>query len=583
MKSAFRRVYKGFIAITVIAVILLATLYLFRSTLVAPYIQRFMEDSIESQLGIRLKVAAVGGSYFRDLVVTNVTTVKPAPGGPLIALELKRLRVAYNLLSLFEGIDAFLAAAAIELDGASLKIDLSPRREISQVRPKSDLASPFFMPDRLPRLRIRDTSVLLLGAGYATDFIGIELKTVDARPTTSTLQLGILQWSWNHPDLQDGQTPVSAVIEYSRNHIAIKNLTLAEQQIAESVQVGLKALPESLTFDANLSLAGGQAALDGKLDHADLVARLDVEHVDLARLISILKAPGPRLTGMLSLKADLGLPIQQPSELTADLDLKLTGSNLYGLAADELVLKARAKDGKMHLDRLDLRTGENLIEFQNVSSASQAVFGGDVEAILQTLTGVFAFDCRDVPAFFSLAGVDLSSEIDTVPAHRLMLDGEIGGGDIIISGGSLTTGSGHIRLDPSRIALPSMNRPIRDTAIQAALDIDLPDLELIGRLFKIPQLGGSVQGHATASGTFGAPGGTATVTARGIAFKDVTYGDLTVKASADSQAATIESLTLLRGKDRLSGRGRFHFVNQAFENVQLEFQLSDLAFYTAKF
>jgi autotransporter translocation and assembly factor TamB len=583
LKSAFRRVYKSFIAITVIAVILLAILYLFRSTLVAPYIQRFMEDSIESQLGIRLNVATVGGSYFKDLVVTNVTTVKPAPGGPLVALELKRLRVAYNLLSLFEGIDAFLAAAAIELDGASLKIDLSPRRDTSEVRPKSDLASPFFLPDRLPRIRIRDTSVFLQGAGYGTDFIGLELHTVDDRPTAGTLQLRMLQWSWNHPNLQARQIPVSAVIEYSRDHIAIKNLTLAEQQMAETVQIGLKALPESLSFSANLNLAGGQAALDGKLDHSDIVARLDVEQVDIARLIAILKPPGPRLTGMISLKADLGLPIQQLSELTADLDLKLTGANLYGLPADELVLKAAAKDGKMHLDRLDLRTGENLIEFRDVSSASQAVFGGDVEAILQTLAGGFAFDCRDVPAFFSIAGVDLSSQIDTVPAHRLKLDGEIGGGDIIISGGSLTTDGGHIRLDPSRIALPSMNRPLREAAIQAALDIDLPDLELIGRLFKIPQLGGSVQGHATASGTFGAPGGTATITARGIAFKDVTYGDLNVKASADSQAATIESVTLQRGNDRLTGRGRFHFVNQEFEDVQLEFRLADLAYYTAKF
>jgi autotransporter translocation and assembly factor TamB len=583
LKPAFRRVYKWFIAITVIGVILLAILYLFRSTLVAPYIQGFMEDSIESQLGIRLNVAAVGGSYFKDLVVTNVTTVKPDPGGPLVALELKRLRVAYNLWSLLKGIDAFLAAAAIELDGASLKIDLSPRPETSQVPPKSDLASPIFMPDRLPTIRIRDTSVLLQGAGYRTAFIGVELHTVDARPTASTLQLRMLQWSWNHPNLQGGQTPVSAVIEYSRDHIAIKNLTLAEQQMAESVQVGLKDLPESLTFNANLSLTGGQAALDGKLDHSDLVARLNVEHVDIARLISILKPPGPRLTGMISLKADLGLPIQQPSELTADLDLKLTGANLYGLAADELDLKAAAKDGQMRLEKLDLRTGENLIEFRDVSSASQAVFGGDVEAILQTLAGGFAFDCRDVPAFFSLAGVDLSSQIDTVPAHRLKLDGEIGGGDIIISGGSLTTDGGHIRLDPSRIALPSMNRPISDTAIQAALDIDLPDLELIGRLFKIPQLGGSVQGHATASGTLGAPGGTATIAARGIAFEDVTYGDLKVKASADSQAATIESVTLQRGNDRLTGRGRFHFVNQEFEDVQLEFRLADLAYYTAKF
>jgi autotransporter translocation and assembly factor TamB len=63
----------------------------------------------------------------------------------------------------------------------------------------------------------------------------------------------------------------------------------------------------------------------------------------------------------------------------------------------------------------------------------------------------------------------------------------------------------------------------------------------------------------------------------------VTYGDLTVKASADFQAATIDSATLLRGKDRLTGRGTFHFAKQELADVQLEFRLSDLAFYTAEF
>ena len=96
-------------------------------------------------------------------------------------------------------------------------------------------------------------------------------------------------------------------------------------------------------------------------------------------------------------------------------------------------------------------------------------------------------------------------------------------------------------------------------------------------------MGGSVQGHATVTGTFGAPGGTASISAKAVSFQDVTYGDLTVKASADSQAATLESLALMRGKDSLTGRGRFHFVNQEFEDVQLQFQLSDLATYNEEF
>jgi hypothetical protein len=301
-------------------------------------------------------------------------------------------------------------------------------------------------------------------------------------------------------------------------------------------------------------LAGGRLALDGELGPSNLIGRVKADNLDLAKIFSFF-TPKIDLEGKTSMTADIRLPLEQPTDLVVALELNLTHGKIYGLAADELRLRAQAKDDWMRLEKLGLQTGENKIDLKDLSTSANAVFGGDVEEILQTLTGAFSFDCRDLPAFFSLADLDLSAEIDTVPSHRLVLDGEVGSGDINISGGSLTTDNGSIRLDPSRIALPSMSRPITDTAVQAALDIDLPDLEMIGRLFKIPQLGGAVKGQATVTGTFGAPAGTANISAKAVSFQDVTYGDLTLKASADAQAATIESLALMRGKDRLSGRG----------------------------
>ncbi len=338
-----------------------------------------------------------------------------------------------------------------------------------------------------------------------------------------------------------------------------------------------------MPFEAKLHLAGGRLALDGKLGPSNLLGQIKAENLDLAQIFSLFP-PKLALEGKVSITADVILPLEQPTDLVADLDFQLKRGNIYGLAADELNLQAAAKDGKMRLNKLDLQgPAEILLNFEMSAPLRRQCSGATSMVFYKPWRAVFLLTAGMFPPSFPLRGVDLSSEIDAVPAHRLILDGEIGSGDIIISGGSLTVDSGHIRLDPARIALPSMSRPIKDTAIQAALDIDLPDLELIGRLFKIPQLGGAVQGHATVTGTFGAPGGTANISAQGVSFGDVAYGDLTVKASADSQAATIESLTLQRGKDHLSGRGKFHFADPAFEDVQLEFRLSDLAFYTAKF
>jgi autotransporter translocation and assembly factor TamB len=582
LKHIFHRFYKGVIILAAVGIILLATVYLFRSILIAPHLQRFLENSIESQLGMEVAIGNIGGSYITDFEVANITTLKPAPAGILVSLELKRLRVAYNLLSILKGLNTFLGDAVVELEAAKLEFDLSRPDASEPALPEAESSPSILLPPLLPQISIHDTSVFLRGSDYETTFKGISLETRPRRQMTGIIQLRFSEWSWTHPAFQAGQTPVSAQIEYSKEKITVKQVMLGGSQLAEFVQIGLNALPETMPFEAKLYPAGGQLALDGILGPSNLSGNIKAEHLDLAQISAIFQ-PVLALEGMISLKGDITLPLEQPTDLVADLDLQLKRGNIYGLAADELNLQAATKDAKVRLDQLDLRTGGNLIEFRDVSAASQAVFGGDVEGILQTLAGGFAFDCRDVPAFFSLAGVDISSEIDAVPAHRLMLDGEIGSGDINISGGSLTTDSGHIRLDPARIALPSMSRPIKDTAIQAALDIDLPDLELIGRLFKVSQLGGAVQGHATLTGTIGAPGGTANITAKGLLFKNVAYGDLTVKASADSQAATIESLTLRREKDRLTGRGSFHFVKQEFADVQLEFRLSDPAFYTAKF
>ena len=582
MKHIRHQFFKGFIILAGIGILLLTALYLLRGVLIAPHLQRFLENSIESQLGMEVAIGNIGGSYMTDFEVVNVTTLKPAPAGTLVSLELRRLRVAYNPLSILKGLNTFLGDAVVELEAAKLVLDLSRQDASEPAPPEADSIKPFFLPGLLPRIRIDDTTVFLRGSDYETAFKGITLETRPRRQMSRIIQLRIAEWSWVHPAFQAGKTPVSAEIEYTAEKITANRLMLGGSELAEFVQIGLKSLPETMPFEAKLHPAGGQLALDGRLGPSDLLAKIKADHLDLAQITAIFQ-PVLALEGMISLKGDITLSLEQPADLVADLTLRLQRGNIYGLAADELNLKAAAKDGKVRVDKLDLRTGENFIEFRDVSSASQAVFGGDAEGILQTLTGGFSFDCRDVPAFFSLAGMDFSSEIDSVPAHRLLLDGKVGEGNIILAGGSLTADSGHIRLDSSRIALPSMSRPITDTAIQVALDIDLPDLAQIGRLFKVPQLGGAVQGHATVAGTLGAPGGTATISAKGVSFRDVTYGDLTVKASADSQAATIDSVTLLRGKDRLTGRGRFHFVNQAFENVQLEFQLSDPAFYTAKF
>ena len=580
MKRRRHRIYKGIVIFVGISTILLTTLYLLRGVLIAPHIQRFLEKSIESQLGMEVAIGNIGGSYVTNFQVTDVATQKPSPSGTLVAIELKRLRVAYNPLSILKGLNAFLGNAVVELDAAKLKLDLSRGKVDSPIPPKADSPEPIFLPELLPRIHIEDTTVFLRGSDYETAFEGIELVTRSRGQMSRTIQLRIREWRWFHPKMHPGKTPVTAEIEYSAENLAVHRLMLGKTMLAEFVQIGLKTLPETVPFEATGFIAGGRLALNGKLDADHLSGQIEAEQLDLMKVSSFFQ-PELALEGNISMKGAVTLPIGRPTNLRADLDLKLNRGNIYGLSADALTVRAAAQDGKLRLDQVNLQTGENLIKLRDVSSSSQAVFGGDLEGILQTLAGAMSLDCRDVLAFFSLAGVELPSGIDAVSDHRLMLDGEIRDGDINFSGGSLTTDSGHIRLGPSHFALPSLNRPITDTAIQVALDIDLPDLGQIGRLFEVPQLGGAVQAHATVTGTIAAPSGAVNVAAREISYKNMNYGDLAVKAVADSQVAVVESLTLQRGKDHLNGRGSFHLANQELADVQFDFHLSDLDFYIA--
>ena len=446
LKNILHRFYKGVIILAGIGIILLATLYLLRSVLIAPHIQRFLENSIESQLGMEVAIGNIGGSYITDFEVTNVTTLKPAPTGTLVSLELKRLRVAYNLLSILKGLNAFLGDAAVELETAKLEFDLSRQDASEPAPPEAESPPSIFLPHLLPQIRIHDTSVFLRGSDYETTFRGIALETRPPRQMTSIIQLRIAEWSWIHPDLQAGETPVSVEIEYSTERITAKWLMLGASELAESVQIGLKDLPGVMPFEAKLHLAGGRLMLDGKLDHSDLQARIKTDNIDLTPIGAFFSPPGLPLSGRLSMTADVLLPQLQPTDLVADLDLELTRGAIYGLAVDALDLRAGSKDGKLRLDQLDLRTGENLVEIRDLSISARPVFGADVAGILATVAGRFSLDCRDVPAFFSFAGADFSANIDAVPPHRLLLDGKVGEGNIILSRGSLTAESGHIRL-----------------------------------------------------------------------------------------------------------------------------------------
>ena len=62
--------------VLITALILLAGIYGLRSVLIAPHLIAFLERTIEANLGLKISIGEIGGSYFSDLEVKSVTTIR---------------------------------------------------------------------------------------------------------------------------------------------------------------------------------------------------------------------------------------------------------------------------------------------------------------------------------------------------------------------------------------------------------------------------------------------------------------------------------------------------------------------------
>ena len=144
-----------------VGLIFLALIYLFRGTLLSPYISPLLEDIIESQLGLRLSVGGIGGSYVTGIELHDVKTLDAA--GPVVSIEVQRLKISYSLPSLLKGGDALLGALTLELDGARLDLDVSQggQRE-------SPEGQPVALPGLLPRIRAQNIFVSIRGPNSKT-------------------------------------------------------------------------------------------------------------------------------------------------------------------------------------------------------------------------------------------------------------------------------------------------------------------------------------------------------------------------------------------------------------------------------
>lgn len=514
-KNTKNRLRKIALWLLVSLIILSAGIYSLRSVLIAPHAITYFERAIEANLGLRISIGELSGSYFSNLAVKNVTTVKRRSDSPLTNLQIKQLKLTYRLWDIFSGLPAFLAGIAIDIEQAQLAADLT-----AQTGSGNDKDAPqgIQLPPLLPRIRISNSSIRLKDAGYETRFDGISLATRTAEAGKSLLQLRVTQWSLKHPAWRDIAVALEADLAYSRESLKIENLLVDQRLLVKSAAMGLRGLPDDIPFEMRLNPAGGQLNADGRVAANRLQVALSGSGLDLSRISGLLAPPSVPFGGRLALQGQLDLPFSDPRDMVGNLAIQLADGSLNETTVEQLAFRITAGDRLLGVADLQLVNDANRLRISRASIAADVLYGSDLAAILQSLSVDWRLEASDVPALLGLFGLTFAAHTDRIPAHSLRLNGRMAGADLIISEGDLDAGTGHVRLKAAHIALPIGERTLKESTMAGDLSVDLPDLAILSRIFALPALGGSLQGQIKASGTLQDPRGAADLAGRALTY-----------------------------------------------------------------
>jgi autotransporter translocation and assembly factor TamB len=554
-------------------IILLAGIYALRGVFIAPYAIAFLERTVAANLGLQASIGYLGGTFFSDIEVKNVTTVKRLSVEPLADLQIHRLKLTYRLWDFLNGWQALLAGAAIDIEGARLSVDLTGETAASN---DSDVLKNIFLPPSLPRVNIQNSAIQIKGSGYETRFRGISLAVHAADQGASRLRLQAAQWSLDHPALRAVAVPLEAELSYSRENLHIERLLVDGKLLVKSANFELHELPDQIPFEVKFNLAGGRLAAAGRLAADRLKVGLSGSDIDLSTISELLAPPTLPFGGHLTLKGQLDLPFDKPKDLVSDLSAQVINAFINSPTVEQLAFRFSADPRQLRVADLVLTDGPNRLTIRQASAPADIVYGDDLDAFWRSLQVDWRLEASDVPAVLKFFDLPLEGHDDRIPSHRLILYGRMEDGNLIIPEGRLDAGGGHILLKAADIALPIGERTLKDSALAGDLSFDLPAMEILSRIFALPAMGGAIQGQIKVAGTLPAPQGTAAVSGRALTYRNRALGNLTIRAKGDIKSVTVESALLERGKDRASGRGTINLAQASFESVKVELSVSDL-------
>jgi autotransporter translocation and assembly factor TamB len=556
-------------------IILLSGIYALRSVLIAPHIRTFLERTVEANLGLKIAINEIGGSYLSDIELKNVTTVRRLTDGPLTNLKLHRFKMTYHLWDLFGGLPSFLAGSAIVMEGAQLSIDLTGETADDEKNALEEIVAPSI----LPRMDIHNSSIQVKGTGYETRFDGIFFAARSAQAGQSRFQLRVAQWSLHHPDLRNISAALEADLFYSNENLIIEKLLVDKQLIVKSATFGLGGMPHQIPFEMHLNLAGGQLNASGRIAAERLHVAVSGSDIDLGRIFKHLDSGSLPCGGRLALHGRLNLLLSDPRDMLGDLKIQVFNGFVQDAIFRQLVFRLLADGRYLRVEDLQLTNSANRLSISQASVPAGVVFEADLDSILRSLAADWRLEGTNIPSLLTIAGVGFGDHADQIPPHRLILSGRMANGKLMVPEGRLDVEGGYILLKAADIALPIGEQTLKESPLAGELNVDLPEVQNLSRIFALPAMGGAIKGKVSVSGTLQAPQGEVRISGRALTYRNQRLGNFSIQAKADTRRVTVKAAMLERDKDRVIGNGTLILAGKSFDNLNIELSVVDLAPY----
>lgn len=544
-RSAARRTVLAWSAASLAAVAALGA----AAALAAPLAARRAVIALcRERLGIEVSVERVGGFVLRGVEIRGIRALGPASAGPLVGLEVGRLRAAYRAGDILRGLDALLAGASLEVDGLAVRLDLD-----RPGRPPAAGAPPPSLPAVLPRILLDSGRVDASWRGAEAALGGVSLGVEAVGEGRYAIRLGIRQAAVEHPRFKVGPGPLDAAAEYGGGVLTIARAGLGSA-VVEGARVDLGRLPAEADAEIPVTLPGGRVLLRLRRSGGATGIAWSTDGLDVAGAADALPAglqPGrPDAAGAISTRGSLRLPDGRAELLEGSAEALWTDGRVNGVSFGRAALLARAGEGRLVVDRLELSAGSNALALEGLQAPLDVLLGGDRQRLLAHSAGRVSVDLGDIPALAALAGMRWSPGIAT-PPHRLTAGGEIRDGRLALGRSALRARGLAVEIEGAELAAPPDGSGWADAPVALRAKVSIPDLSALAAIVPLPAMVGSLFADAAVGGSLAAPEGSLRVAGAGIAVGGYKVGTVRLEAEGARSAVQVRRLELRPGSRNL--------------------------------